>query len=146
MKNKAKTKKLSPADCHAHTRQSHNLELAEDYVEAIAELIEISGEARVLDIAKHLGVTHVSVTRAISRLKTQGLVLSEPYRAVYLTPKGARLAKACKKRHELVYNFLLALGIPKTAAQRDAEGIEHHVGKETLNAFGRFLSSVEKGK
>ncbi|MBN8900736.1 MAG: transcriptional regulator MntR, partial [Rhodospirillales bacterium] len=32
------------------------------------------------------------------------------------------------------------VGVPREAAEQDAEGIEHHVSDATLAAFGRFLS------
>jgi DtxR family manganese transport transcriptional regulator len=121
------------------TRAARASELAEDYVEAIADLVARTGEARLVDLARELGVTHVSVHRAIARLGRGGLVTSEPYRAIFLTDKGRTLAAACKARHETVFTFLRRLGVPEAVARRDAEGIEHHVSPETLAAFGRKL-------
>src|SRR5215472_13623125 len=83
----------------SQTRREHANELAEDYVEAIADLVAETGEARVVDLAKRLGVTHVTVNRTISRLQRTGLVTSQPYRAIFLTDKGRALATACKNRH-----------------------------------------------
>lgn len=122
------------------TREAHARENAEDYVEAIAELIAVTGEARVTDLARRLGVTHVTVNRTIARLQVAGYVMSQPYRAIFLTEKGHKLAVASRQRHEVVVAFLRSLGIPDAAAQRDAEGIEHHVGPETLAAFERVLA------
>jgi DtxR family manganese transport transcriptional regulator len=51
------------------TRQEHSEETAQDYVEMIAELIETTGEARVIDLARRLGVTHVTVSRTLQRLR-----------------------------------------------------------------------------
>jgi DtxR family manganese transport transcriptional regulator len=44
-----------------------------------------------------------------------------------------------RARHRLVVDVLVALGVPREAAEADAEGIEHHVSEATLKAFGRFL-------
>lgn len=44
-------------------RAARRTELAEDYVELIAELIQDHGEARPVDIATRLGVTTPTVTR-----------------------------------------------------------------------------------
>ncbi len=121
------------------TRAAHANELAEDYVEAIAALAAAYGEARLVDLARELGVSHVTVHRAILRLIKAGLVKSEPYRAIFLTDEGRALAETCRNRHETVFNFLLSLGVPETVALRDAEGIEHHVSPETLAAFARGL-------
>jgi DtxR family manganese transport transcriptional regulator len=124
------------------TRRENASEIAEDYVEAIADLIAETGEARVVDLAKRLGVTHVTVNRTIVRLQKAGLVTSQPYRAIFLTDIGCKLAVACKIRHETVVAFLRSLGIPERVAEMDAEGMEHHVSPDTLAAFKTALRSV----
>ena len=105
----------------------------------IAELIDKTGEARVTELARGLGVTHVTANRAIKRLQRRGLVTSQPYRSIFLTGDGRRLAKESRDRHDLVVRFLRALGVPASVAESDAEGIEHHVSRETLAAFVRHL-------
>ena len=127
------------AEYHSHTRQARSLEIAEDYVEVIALLIDSDGEARVVDLARRLGVTHVTVIRTIERLQRAGLVTSKPYRSIFLTDSGRKLADRVRKRHELVVQFLLALGVDAETARIDAEGIEHHVSAQTLAAFGRLV-------
>jgi len=122
------------------TRRKHSLETAEDYVEAIAELTESIGEARAVDLARRLGVSHVTVIRTVARLQRDGYTSSQPYRAIFLTARGARLAKRSRERHALVVDFLRSLGIPETVVQEDAEGIEHHVSAKTLDAFRRHLA------
>lgn len=119
----------------ATVRQAHETEMAEDYVELIAELIDTQGEARPVEIAGRLGVKPPTVTKNISRLKAAGLVRREPYRAIFLTEKGQALAETCKRRHRIVVAFLRRLGIDEETAERDAEGIEHHVSETTLHAF-----------
>ena len=125
----------------AHTRRQHAREIAEDYAEAIAELIADRGEARVVDLAGRLGVTHVTVNRTIARLRKAGFVTSLPYRGVFLTRQGRRLAEESRTRHDTVVRFLLSLGIPERVARTDAEGIEHHVSPATLAAFMTALNS-----
>lgn len=131
---------LHPSPHPATTRKEHSLETAEDYVELIAALIAENGKARVIDIARHLGVTHVTVSRTIGRLKREGFVSSQPYQSIFLTEKGQALAAEARRRHEIVVAFLLSLGVPESVAHSDAEGIEHHVSKETLDAFLRHLN------
>jgi DtxR family transcriptional regulator, manganese transport regulator len=120
-------------------RRDHSQELAQDYVEMIAELIDKTGEARLTDLARGLSVTHVTANRTIKRLQRQGLVTSQPYRSIFLTADGRSLAKESRDRHETVVRFLTALGVPAAVAESDAEGIEHHVSRETLAAFVRHL-------
>jgi DtxR family manganese transport transcriptional regulator len=122
-------------------REAHQREIAEDYVELIADLLEARGEARAVDLAERLGVTHATVNKTIQRLIRDGLVESRPYRAVFLTDAGRALADHARARHSLVRDFLVALGVDRETAEGDAEGIEHHVSPKTLDAFRRFLAS-----
>lgn len=126
---------------HQLTRRAHARELAEDYVEVIAALGEREGEARAADIAREMGVTQVTVSRALRRLERDGWVRRRPYRAVFLTARGRRLAAQARARHTLVVEFLVALGVPKEVARADAEGIEHHVSPRTLAAFARYVAA-----
>jgi len=124
---------------HRRTRSDHASELAEDYVELIDELIDETGEARAVDLARRLGVTQVTVTKTIERLKREKLVTSEPYRSIFLTDAGRKLARTVRQRHETVLQFLLSLGVPPRDAEADAEGIEHHISPATLGVMRRFL-------
>jgi len=127
----------------ARTRNEHAQETAQDYVEMIAKLIDETGEARVTDLARQLSVTHVTVNRTIQRLRRDGLVTALPYRSIFLTEAGQKLSDESRQRHEIVGAFLESLGVPAEIAQADAEGIEHHVSKETLKAFVRHLKRNE---
>jgi DtxR family manganese transport transcriptional regulator len=129
------------AESLRRTRREHAAEIAEDYVEAIADLSVAQGEARVVDLARRLGVTHVTVNRTLARLQRGGLVTAKPYRAIFLTAAGQKLASESKHRHETIVTFLRSLGIPEQVAAMDAEGIEHHVSPETLAAFERRLKN-----
>lgn len=125
-------------------REAHRRELAEDYIELISDLIQDSGEARQVDIAARLGVSQPTVAKMLQRLIKAELVKQIPYRGVFLTSDGERLAQKSRERHRIVETFLLALGISTATASRDAEGIEHHVSDETLAAFQRFCDKHKK--
>jgi DtxR family transcriptional regulator, manganese transport regulator len=122
------------------TREDHSREKAEDYVELIDTLIREKGEARAVDLAERFGISHVSVGKTVRRLQREGYVTAEPYRSIFLTEAGAKLASEARERHELVRDFLLALGVREEVAEVDAEGIEHHVSEETLEAMRRHLA------
>lgn len=119
------------------TRLEHAMETAQDYVEAISDLAAAHGEARAVDLAKSLGVSHVTVVRTVARLQRDGYLSAKPYRSIFLTEKGSQLAEESRRRHEIVVAFLKGLGVSEETAQIDAEGIEHHVSPETLAAFER---------
>ena len=128
---------------HRRTRRDHATETAEDYVEAIDDLIAARGACRVADLAGRFSVSHVTVTRTVGRLVRDGLAETAPRAPVTLTAAGAELAAACRDRHAAVLRFLRALGVPEAAAQADAEGIEHHVSPATLAAMRRFAETAD---
>ncbi len=133
-----KKRSSDPAARFRSTRAAHRDETAEDYVEAIAVINDRGEEARVKHLAEMMGVSHVTVTRIISRIQGEGLVETEPYQPIRLTARGRRLAEKSRKRHEVVLAFLLALGVPRAQAEIDAEGIEHHASEATIGAMRKF--------
>jgi len=120
-------------------RAAQSAAILEDYAEMIGDLIAEMGEARITDIAKRMGVTHPTATKAVARLKREGLAVSRPYRGVFLTDEGQALAERVRARHRTVVAALIALGVPPETAELDAEGMEHHVSDVTLAAFEAFL-------
>ena len=64
------------------TRKDHATEIAEDYVELIAELIQIQGTCRVTELARRMGVSHVTASRTVGRLVTAGLAETRPHHPI----------------------------------------------------------------
>jgi DtxR family manganese transport transcriptional regulator len=136
------------AERFTQARAAQAMAVLEDYAEMIGDLIEEMGEARITDIAGRMGVTHPTATKAVARLKRAGLVISRPYRGVFLTEEGAALATRVRARHRTVVDLLVAVGVPPETAELDAEGIEHHVSDTTLEAFEAFMAkapTVDRG-
>ena len=92
-------------------RNAHKTENTEDYLELISDLLNQNGEARIVDIANHLNIAQATANKTIRRLHSQGYVKKEPYRSVFLTLKGQQIASESRKRHKIVYNFLVNLGV-----------------------------------
>jgi DtxR family transcriptional regulator, manganese transport regulator len=132
---------LTQARRFGKARSARSGALLEDYVELIADLLASSGEARPTDVARRLGVSHATAIKTIARLKREGLATGRPYRGVFLTEEGQRLAARVRARHRIVVEVLLALGVPAEAAEADAEGMEHYVSEASLKAFAQFLQS-----
>lgn len=144
----ARSTEGAPTDTAAEgfrqARDARRAELAEDYVELIAELIRTGGEARQVDIASRLGVAQPTVAKMFRRLAEEGLVQQRPYRGAFLTAAGEAMAERARTRHHVVETFLCALGVSAATARRDSEGIEHHVSDETLAAMARFTARAGK--
>ncbi|MCQ2005603.1 manganese-binding transcriptional regulator MntR [Rhizobium sp. NRK18] len=134
---------LPDAEVHSEgfrqTREARRNALIEDYVELIADLIEDGNEARQVDIAARLGVAQPTVAKMLARLTAEGLVTRKRYRGVFLTEAGLKVAQESRERHQTVVAFLISLGVCEETARIDAEGIEHHVSVETLEAFRKAM-------
>ena len=137
------TRTASNSTPHQRTRRDHSTETAEDYVEAVAEIITERENCRLIVLAEYFAVSHVTANRIVARLQKEGLLFTEPYQPIELTAKGKRLAVRCRQRHEIVYRFLLSIGIDETTAAIDAEGMEHHVSPKTLRRFEELLQRKE---
>ena len=124
-------------------RKAHKTENTEDYLELIADLLNKYGEARIVDIADKLNIAQSTANKTIRRLQLQGYIKKEPYRSIFLTLKGQKIASLSKKRHNIVFNFLLNLGLNKEVAAADSEGIEHHVSNKTLNKMEKFNKKLK---
>lgn len=120
-------------------RADNAAETAADYLELIQDLLDEYGEARATDLATRMGVSHVTVSKSLQRLVRDGCVTYRPYRSIFLTEKGRELAQAARERHVIVLRFLLSLGVPNEVAEQDAEGMEHHLSPETLEALRSWL-------
>lgn len=125
-------------------REAHRREIAEDYVEMIAELALTQAQVRTGHLSERFGVSHATVTNHVQRLIGEGLIEDRPYQPLVLTEDGQRVAAASRQRHVIVRDFLIAVGVDPETAEADTEGIEHHVSEATLAAFGRFLDARRK--
>jgi Mn-dependent DtxR family transcriptional regulator len=117
-------------------------ESAEDYLERIYELIEDKGYARMVDIARTLRIRQASVTQMVQKLGENGFVRYEKYRGLVLTSKGKGVARAVRRRHQVLEEFFGLLGVDGETAQPDLEGIEHHLSTASvarIEALVRFL-------
>ena len=121
-----------------------DLTRVEDYLEVVYVLINRKGYARSSDIAEQLSVSTASVTGMLQRLDRMGLIVYERYRGLTLTPKGEQLAKNIQQTHLTILKFLRTLGIEERAAREDAEGIEHHVHRSTIERIARFVEFIDE--
>lgn len=130
-------------------RDAHNAQKVgrttrmEDYLEVIYELITQKGYATTIDISDYLNVSSPSVTKMLQRLNESGHVNYERYRGISLTESGVAVAKNMHDRHGILADFLKMIGVDEDTANRDAEGIEHHLHPETLKKLEEFIRLVK---
>ena len=118
---------------------------AEDYLERILELVQETGQARVMDIAISLNVRQASVTNMVKKLCEMGYVDHEKYkRGLVLTEKGQEVALKIQRRHETLSSFFSMLKLDEDTQRRDIEGIEHHLSRGTVRALEDLVSFFDK--
>ena len=118
---------------------------AEDYLERILELVQETGQARVVDIANSLNVRQASVTNMVKKLCDLGYVDHEKYkRGLVLTKKGREVALKIQRRHETLSSFFSILELDEETQKRDIEGIEHHLSQGTVKALDELVLFFER--
>lgn len=116
----------------------------EDYLEVIYHLVHDKGYASTVDIAENLGVKPPSVSSMLQRLAARDYLVHEPYRGMRLTQKGEKIAKSVIARHSIISELLLMLGVEKTVAYQDTEGIEHHLQPVTISRIEGLIDFLRK--
>ena len=117
---------------------------AEDYLERILELVQETGQARVVDIANSLNVRQASVTNMVKKLCDLGYVDHEKYkRGLVLTKKGREVALKIQRRHETLSSFFSMLELDEETQKLDIEGIEHHLSQGTVKALDDLVLFFE---
>ena len=128
--------------------KSANLQLTEsleDYLEAIAELIEVEGHAHAKEIAAKLNVKMPSVTGALRQLEKMGCIVYSTHYPVQLTAKGCLIAHDVIRRHGILKRFFSEiLGLPQDKASETACRLEHIVDADTIRRFVLFSEAIGK--
>ena len=129
-----------------HVRKEEDYQTArmEDYLEVIYELIQYKGYATTIDISEYLNVSSPSVTKMVQKLNESGHLNYEKYRGIRLTDKGILVAKNIRERHGLLAEFLKIIGVDEDTANKDAEGIEHHLQPKTLGKLENFIKDIKQ--
>lgn len=129
------------AEHFKEARRVRPLEAAEDYTELVDDLIREQGRARVCDISKVMGVSHVTVLKTVNRLIRDGYLVKNAQFTIELTDKGQGMAVFSKRKHLVLSRFLGMLGVPDEVAAADVEGIEHHISEATLQALQAHIEA-----
>lgn len=117
----------------------------EDYLEAILNAADESGEAKSSDIAKLLGVARPSVTGALKLLAKKGLVNYRPYGTVSLTQGGLTRAAKVAKKHDILESFFMdILGLDHSVAHPAACKAEHLLNPAIVSRMADFTDFAKK--
>ena len=113
----------------------------EDYLEAVLILQKKQGMIRSIDLARHMGFSKPSISHAVGVLKNGGFLTVDEDGYLYLTNAGREVAEKIYERHQFFTEQLVAVGVDRETAERDACRIEHVISEE---AFEKLKTSVEK--
>jgi Mn-dependent DtxR family transcriptional regulator len=117
-------------------------ESIEDYLEQILIQQEKNGCARSVDIANNLKVTKASVSHATKLLRENAYIHMDDDKSITLSAEGRKIAESIYKRHLVLAQFLMRLGVAEETAFADACRMEHDISAETFAAICRH---AEKG-
>ncbi len=115
----------------------------EDYLEVILELVELKGYATPLDISNYMNVRPPSVTKMLRRLDEEKYIEYTKYRGLKLNVKGKSLANEIRQKHSDLLEFFEIIGVDKSVANIDVEGMEHHMNPKTIKQLRKFISIVK---
>lgn len=103
-------------------------------------------KVRGVDIARELGLKKPTVSVALKRMEDMSLVAFDTDRGVVLTEAGESLAREVTGRYDIIYGFLLDIGVDEQTAHEDACYMEHGISESSLEALQklrRFLHSSD---
>lgn len=117
----------------------------EDYIEAIVMLGGTPENAvRSVDVASKLGVSKVSVNKALSFLKENDYAQQSRYGGITLTEKGYAYGSSVLERHNLLIKFLTkAIGIDEEQAEKEACLMEHAISDESFEKWKTFICKLD---
>ena len=115
----------------------------EDYLEVIAELVELKGYATALDISRFMNVSLPSVTKMLQKLDEKKYLEYEKYHGINLTSMGKQVADTIRRKHSTLLEFFEILNVGKEIANQDTEGLEHHLNPKTIRQLRKYITFLK---
>ena len=119
-------------------------ESGENYLETILVLKNKYGYVRSIDIARELGYSKPSVSRAVSVLKNDGYITFDPNGMILLTQKGTEVAEKIYDKHNVISSYLMSIGVSEETAKNDACKIEHVISEESFERIRQISLKINK--
>ena len=119
------------------------LESGEDYLETIYILKKKNGVVYSIDVARELGFSRPSVSRAMSILREEEYItMDEVGKEINLTEKGRKKAVEVYDRHKTLTLFLQkTAGVSEKIAEQDACRIEHIISTSTFRGIKNYIKN-----
>ena len=140
---KKNSKRLESIKAGHKTKKVSSTIREEDYLEVIAELVELKGYATTLDISRFMNVTPTSVTKMLQKLDEKKYLEYEKYHGINLTIMGKQVADSIRRKHSTLLEFFEILNIGKEIANQDTEGLEHHLSDKTIRQLKKYITFLK---
>ena len=137
------SKRLESIKAAHKTKKTSSTISEEDYLEVIAELVELKGYATTLDISRFMNVSPPSVTKMLQKLDEKKYLEYEKYHGINLTDIGKQVADAIRRKHSILLEFFEILNVGKGIANQDTEGLEHHLNDKTIRQLRKFITFLK---
>jgi len=137
------SKRLESIKAAHKTKKTISTTSEEDYLEVIAELVELKGYATTLDISRFMNVSPPSVTKMLQKLDEKKYLEYEKYHGINLTNIGKQVADTIRRKHSILLEFFEILNVGKGIANQDTEGLEHHLNDKTIRQLRKFITFLK---
>jgi len=137
------SKRLESIKAAHKTKKTSSTTSEEDYLEVIAELVELKGYATTLDISRFMDVSPPSVTKMLQKLDEKKYLEYEKYHGINLTDIGRQVADTIRRKHSTLLEFFEILNVGKGIANQDTEGLEHHLNDKTIRRLRKFITFLK---
>ena len=137
------SKRLDSIKAAHQLERTHSSTRKEDYLEIIAELVELKGYATALDISRFMNVSPPSVTKMLQKLDEKKYLEYEKYHGINLTDMGKQVADTIRRKHSTLLEFFEILNIGKEIANQDTEGLEHHLNPKTIRQLRKYITFLK---
>lgn len=116
------------------------LESGEMYLETILILSKKHNSVRSIDVAEEMGFSKASVSRAMTKLKSDKYIIIDSKGYIAFTESGRKIAEKIYERHTLLTEFIMKLGVDEETASADACKIEHDISDKTFEAIKNHVA------
>jgi len=137
------SKRLESIKAAHLTKKVSSTTREEDYLEVIAELVELKGYATTLDISRFMNVSPPSVTKMLQKLDEKKYLEYEKYHGINLTNMGKQVADTIRRKHSTLLEFFEILNVGKEIANQDTEGLEHHLNPKTISQIKKYITFLK---
>lgn len=115
------------------------------YLETIYLLKRENGHVKSIDVAKALGFSKPSVSRAMGKLKAEGYLEVGEKGELVLTKEGNKNAKDLVEKQETLTQFLMMTAdVDQETAEDDARKMMHFISKKSFQGIRNFIKQVEE--